>query len=68
MRFLLSQVRLDFMGRVSPVEKKVYILSPYFSIALNKSLWVISRILNFSTTDLHNYDGCFCHIIDVIQM
>ena len=28
MRFLVSQVRLDFMGRVSPVEKKVYVLSP----------------------------------------
>ena len=29
MRFLVSQVRLDFMGRVSPVEKKVYVVSPW---------------------------------------
>ena len=27
MRFLVSQVRLNFMGRVSPVEKKVYVVS-----------------------------------------
>ena len=26
MRFLVSQVRLDFMGRVSPVEKKEYVV------------------------------------------
>ena len=25
MRVLVSQVRLDFMGRVSPVKKKVYL-------------------------------------------
>ena len=24
----MSQVRLDFMGNVSPVEKKVYVVSP----------------------------------------
>ena len=27
MRFLVSQVRLNFMGRVSRVEKKVYVVS-----------------------------------------
>ena len=27
MRFLVSQVRLNFIGRVSPVEKKVYVCS-----------------------------------------
>ena len=26
MRFFVSQIRLDFMGRVSPVEKKEYVV------------------------------------------
>ena len=28
----MSQVRLDFMGSVSPVEKKVYVVSPWFLV------------------------------------
>ena len=32
MRFLVSQVRLDLIGRVSPVEKKVYVPMQIFIV------------------------------------